>query len=146
MTGVKSPGILLIFLFTILFIYYSAGQSYLLSLLPVEKELPSRQITSIFQDSKGFIWIGTEDGLNLYNANSVKIFKHDVKNQKLRLNNYIQNVCEDKTGNIRISTAMSIDCYSRLQIFFSILQKTLLLLQTDKSHNFPIFHMKYPVT
>jgi ligand-binding sensor domain-containing protein len=112
MTGVKSPGILLIFLFTILFIYYSAGQSYLLSLLPVEKELPSRQITSIFQDSKGFIWIGTEDGLNLYNANSVKIFKHDVKNQKSRLNNYIQNVCEDKTGNIRISTAMSIDCYS----------------------------------
>ena len=70
MTGVKFSRIILIFLFTFLFIYYGAGQSYLLSSLPVEKELSSRQITSIFQDSKGFVWIGTEDGLNLYNANS----------------------------------------------------------------------------
>ena len=30
---------------------------------------------------------------------TVKIFKHDVKNQNSLLNNYIQNICEDKTGN-----------------------------------------------
>jgi ligand-binding sensor domain-containing protein len=60
------------------FSYYSIAQSYLLSSFPVEKELSSRQITCFFQDSKGFIWIGTEDGLNLYDANSIKVFKHDV--------------------------------------------------------------------
>jgi ligand-binding sensor domain-containing protein len=75
--------------------------------LPVEKDLSSRQVTSIFQDSKGFIWIGAQDGLNLYNANSIKIFKHDVKNKNSIANNYIQNICEDESGNIWIATALT---------------------------------------
>ena len=69
-------------LFILLFPNSGFSQSYLLSSLPVEKELSSRQITCFFQDSKGFMWIGTEDGLNFYNANSIKSFKHDVKNKK----------------------------------------------------------------
>ena len=99
MTVVKFSRTILIFLFTLLFIHYCFAQSYLLSSLPVEKELSSHQITSIFQDGKGFIWIGTEDGPNLYNANSIKIFKHDVKNKNSLLNNYIENICEDENGN-----------------------------------------------
>jgi len=92
--------------------HFPFAQSYLLSSLAVEKDLSSRQITCIFQDSKGFIWIGTQDGLNLYNANSIKIFKHDVKNKNSIANNYIQNLCEDKNGNIWIATAMGVDCYT----------------------------------
>jgi len=87
------------------------AQSYLLSSLPVEKDLSSRQVTSIFQDRKGFIWIGTQDGLNLYNANSIRIFKHDVRNRNSIANNYIQNICEDESGNIWIATAMGVDTY-----------------------------------
>lgn len=79
MTLVRFSKAILNFLFSLLAVCDCAGQRYLLSSLPVEKELSSRQITSIFQDSKGFIWIGTEDGLNLYNANSVKIFKHATR-------------------------------------------------------------------
>jgi len=77
----------------------------------LKKDLSSRQVTSIFQDSKGFIWIGTQDGLNLYNANSVKIFKHDVKNKNSILDNDIQNICEDRNGSIRIDNASGVDCY-----------------------------------
>jgi signal transduction histidine kinase/ligand-binding sensor domain-containing protein len=91
--------------------HFCFAQSYLLSSLPVEKDLSSRQITSIFQDSRGFIWIGTQDGLNLYNANSVKIFKHDVKNKNSIANNYVQNICEGIKANIWIATAMSVDRY-----------------------------------
>ena len=91
--------------------YFCFAQSYLLSSLPVEKDLSSRQVTSIFQDSKGFIWIGTQDGLNLYNANSIKIFKHDVKNKNSIANNYIQNICEDENGGIWIATAIGVDCF-----------------------------------
>lgn len=84
----------------LLLTHFCFSQSYLLSSLPVEKDLSSRQVTSIFQDSKGFIWIGTQDGLNLYNANSIKIFKHDVKNGNSIANNYVQNICEDINANI----------------------------------------------
>lgn len=104
----------LLFFFLTLFQFanISIAQSYLLSSLPVEGELSSRQITCFFQDSKGFMWIGTEDGLNLYNANSIKIFKHDVKNKNSLLDNYIQDLCEDKKGNIWIATADGVDRYS----------------------------------
>ena len=98
-------------LWFVLSTHFCFAQSYLLSSLPIEKDLSSRQITSIFQDSKGFIWIGTQDGLNLYNANSIKIFKHDVKNKNSIANNYIQNICEDKNGNIWIATAIGVDFF-----------------------------------
>ena len=107
MTACNFRKIILAFLFIPVFTHFCFAQSYLLSSLPVEKDLSSRQVTSIFQDSKGFIWIGTQDGLNLYNANSIKIFKHDVKNKNSIANNYIQNICEDENGNIWIATAMS---------------------------------------
>src|SRR5207253_10963573 len=93
------------------FFHFCVAQSYLLSSLPVEKDLSSRQITFIFQDSKGFIWIGTQDGLNLYNANNIKIFKHDVKNKNSLANNFIQSICEDANGNIWIATAIGVDRY-----------------------------------
>ncbi|MFI5185565.1 MAG: two-component regulator propeller domain-containing protein [Chitinophagales bacterium] len=111
MTISKSFKVITAFYFSFLFSQQSFPQSYLLSSLPVEKDLSSRQVTSIFQDSKGFMWIGTEDGLNLYNANSVKIFKHDVKNKNSILDNDVQNICEDKNGNIWVANASGVDCY-----------------------------------
>src|SRR4029078_3694932 len=111
MTACNFRKIILAFILIPVFTHFCFAQSYFLSSLPVEKDLSSRQVTSIFQDSKGFIWIGTQDGLNLYNANSIKIFKHDVKNKNSIANNYIQNICEDENGNIWIATAMSVDHY-----------------------------------
>src|ERR1700741_4558166 len=108
----RTPLRMSVFFPWLLFTHFCFAQSYLLSSLPVEKDLSSRQITSIFQDSKGFIWIGTQDGLNLYNANSVKIFKHDVKNENSIANNYIQNICEDDNANIWIATATGVDRYA----------------------------------
>ena len=65
------------------------------------------------------MWIGTEDGLNLYNANDIKVFKHDVKNLNSLANNFIQNICQDKSGNIWIGTATGVDRFTpATQTFF----------------------------
>jgi signal transduction histidine kinase/ligand-binding sensor domain-containing protein len=97
------------FLFLFFLSKFLFAQSFLLSSIPAEEELSSRQITCFFQDRKGFMWIGTMDGLNLYNANSIKIFKHNVKDKNSLQNNYIQNICEDHDGNIWIGTATGVD-------------------------------------
>jgi signal transduction histidine kinase/ligand-binding sensor domain-containing protein len=98
------PCLTFIFCFT----HHSFAQSYLLSSLPAEKELSSQQVTCFFQDSKGFMWIGTEDGLNLYNANSIKIFKHDIKNKNSLPDNFVQAICEDGEGYIWVSLATGV--------------------------------------
>jgi signal transduction histidine kinase/CheY-like chemotaxis protein/ligand-binding sensor domain-containing protein len=58
----------------------------------------------ILQDSRGFIWIGTQDGLNRYDGYKFKIFRNDVKDTTSIGNSYIRDIAEDKNGNIWVAT------------------------------------------
>ena len=58
----------------------------------------------LLQDSRGFIWIGTADGLNRYDGYKFKIFRNDAKDITSIANNYVQDIIEDKEGNIWAAT------------------------------------------
>ena len=66
--------------------------------------LSERNINSIFQDSKGFIWIATRDGLNKYDGYQIKIFRNDQNDPSTIGSNYISHLAEDKQGNIWVAT------------------------------------------
>ncbi|MDB4900741.1 MAG: response regulator [Mucilaginibacter sp.] len=59
---------------------------------------------AILQDSHGFIWIATNDGLNRYDGYKFKIYRNDIKDTTSVGNNYIQDIKEDKDGNIWIAS------------------------------------------
>lgn len=61
-------------------------------------------ITCVFQDSYGFMWFGTRDGLNRYDGYKFTIYRYDSKDSNTISNNFIQDIKEDKQGNIWIST------------------------------------------
>ncbi|WBL25314.1 two-component regulator propeller domain-containing protein [Zunongwangia sp. HGR-M22] len=56
-----------------------------------EDGLSSNFVNDITQDSLGFIWIATSDGLNRYNGTDFKIFKSGKPNYNLS-NNYVQSI------------------------------------------------------
>lgn len=57
-------------------------------------------VTSIFQDSKGLVWIGTEEGgLNRFDGRN---FTYYTKKNGLP-GNLVKSICEDSTGNIWFS-------------------------------------------
>ncbi len=75
-----------------------------------EDGLSSNLVICIYKDSRGFMWFGTQNGLNRYNAYEFDVWKH-VPGKKLGLpNNKITDISEDNKGNIWIATSNGI-CY-----------------------------------
>ena len=66
--------------------------------------LSERNINCIFQDSRGFMWIGTRDGLNRYDGYRFIIYRNNPYDPSSISNNYISNLAEDKYGNIWVAT------------------------------------------
>ncbi|MDT0552687.1 two-component regulator propeller domain-containing protein [Urechidicola vernalis] len=66
--------------------------------------LSQSEVTSILQDKKGFLWIGTRGGLNRYDGKTIKSFQNKIGDPNSLINNSIENLFEDSKGNIWIGT------------------------------------------
>jgi len=90
----------------VLFILDVNGQStnQFLEKIGTEKGLSSNYPTSILEDSKGFIWTGTNNGLNRYDGYQSKVFKYDPNDSNTISENWITSLLEDSNGNIWIGT------------------------------------------
>ena len=80
------------------------AQSIPLKSLTVENGLSNNKVNTVIQDQTGFIWFGTDDGLNRYDGYSFKIFRHDPEDSNSISDNCIWSLTEDKKGNIWIGT------------------------------------------
>ena len=89
-------------LFAFLFIISSLqliGQNRLhVDHLTTEDGLSQNSVLSIVQDKKGFMWMGTEDGLNRYDGYKFTQFRHEANNPNSLPSGYVIDLCEDKEG------------------------------------------------
>ncbi|MBN2612357.1 MAG: GAF domain-containing protein [Bacteroidales bacterium] len=77
----------------------------------------------ILQDSRGILWIGTEDGLNKYDGYDFIIYRPKVNEQGSVSNNRIKCMVEDKNGNLWIGTnGGGLNIYDRMKDSFSVFQ------------------------
>src|SRR5215207_2765639 len=58
----------------------------------------------IFQDSRGYLWVGSQDGLNRYDGYSFKIYKHEPDDPNTLSHNSILKIAEDKDSALWIGT------------------------------------------
>jgi len=70
--------------------------------------LVSDQIVSLYRDSKGFLWVGTESGLDRYDAYS---FSHFSQQEGVP-GFYILGIAEDTEGQVWVHTTEGDACYS----------------------------------
>lgn len=73
--------------------------------------LSSNQVNCIFQDKKGFIWIGTDDGLNRFDGLNFTTYKHSIKNPASLSDSYIDAITQDDQGNLLIGTSKGISVF-----------------------------------
>ncbi len=74
--------------------------------LGIEQGLSQSSARVIFQDSRGFLWIGTEDGLNRYDGYNFTIFKRDPGNPNSISDGWINAITEDQDGYLWIGTRL----------------------------------------
>ena len=72
--------------------------------ISVEQGLSQNIVQCILQDSRGFLWFGTEEGLNKYDGYKFIIYKHNPDNPYSLSHNNIRSLYEDKSGVLWIAT------------------------------------------
>jgi len=72
--------------------------------ITAEDGLSSNIVYDIIQDSRGFMWFATPDGLNRYDGHSIKIYKHSPFDTHSISVNWTQEIYEDRFGELWIAT------------------------------------------
>ncbi len=69
-----------------------------------EQGLTQSTVYAILQDRRGFMWFGTQDGLNRYDGYNFVGYKHAHTDSQSLTNNYIQSLFESRDGALWIGT------------------------------------------
>ena len=72
--------------------------------LTVEEGLSYNTVLSIYQDSRGFLWIGTYNGLDRYDGYKFIHYRNSEEDSTSISDSKIRALCEDNDGNIWVGT------------------------------------------
>jgi signal transduction histidine kinase/ligand-binding sensor domain-containing protein/ActR/RegA family two-component response regulator len=92
--------------------------------LDINAGLSQNNVLNVLQDSRGFVWFGTRDGLNKYDGYQINIYRNDPRNKGSLSNNFISAIIEDHRGYIWVGTrGGGLDRYDRAKDQFTTFRK-----------------------
>lgn len=94
--------ILLLLIFT--FNLYSQADEIKFDRISTEDGLSQSVVTCIFKDKDGFMWFGTQDGLNKYDGFKFTVYKSVPFDSTSLSDNWVQAITEDNNGHLWIGT------------------------------------------
>jgi ligand-binding sensor domain-containing protein/signal transduction histidine kinase len=80
--------------------------------------LSHNQVFAIAQDTRGFIWVGTEDGLSRFDGYSFNVYKHLTRDNRSLISNEIRALYADTDGSLWIGTNNGVCRYFPEQEYF----------------------------
>ena len=111
---------------------FVTAQDFSFKHLQVEDGLSHNSVICMLQDSKGFMWFGTKDGLNRYDGYSFKIFQHIKNDPKSIGSNFIRCLYEFN-NYLWVGTDTGLFRYDELTESFLLVEAT---------RNLPILDVK----
>ncbi len=115
--------------------------------ITIEDGLSHSKVNTILQDSRGFMWFGTNDGLNRYDGYEIVEYQRDIDDPHSLSHNLIRDIFEDSKGRLWIATdagGLNLydrdhDCFIRFRHDpndpFSVSSNNINEIAEDKNHN-----------
>ena len=91
--------------------------------LKTEDGLSHHTVASIYEDENGFIWIGTREGLNLYNGDNIRVFKAEDGNPNSLLYDSVTKICGNGDGVIYLQGSQGVAAYDIRKDRFEIIMQ-----------------------
>ena len=92
---------------------YAQSDDMIIEHISTEQGLSHRNVNCVMEDSYGFLWIGTADGLNRYDGYEFVVYKNDVWDTTSLSSPIISILTEDENGNIWVGTPNGLNLYQR---------------------------------
>lgn len=108
---------------------------YKVEILSTSEGLSQGSVLCLLQDKRGFIWAGTEDGLNRYDGYSFEVFRSKSGDLKSLSGSYINAITEDKMGNLWIGTTTGLNKFDWASQSFSRIDLSSISLDTTNIIN-----------
>ena len=100
------------------------GQTYKFKHYTVRDGLSQSVVTCILQDEKGFMWFGTQDGLNRYDGYNFKVFRNNPKDSTTLRDNFIFSIYQSNNGPLYFETQQgNFHRYNPISESFEIVNK-----------------------
>jgi ligand-binding sensor domain-containing protein/signal transduction histidine kinase len=90
--------------------------------ITINDGLSLSSVYHIYQDSRGFMWFGTEDGLNKYDGQSITVYGATTDQHYILANKWIELVYEDKSGMIWLGSRGGLTMYNPRRGIFNTLR------------------------
>lgn len=81
-----------------------AQEEQSISFLEIEDGLFNKWISCIAQDEKGFVWVGTQDGLHRYDGYSFEVLRNSAEDIQSLSANWIRDITLDNNDNYWLGT------------------------------------------
>lgn len=75
--------------------------------------MSSNSVNAILKDNYGFMWFGTEDGLNRFDGINFTVYRHTESEPTSVGRGTVMALQEDKDGNLWVGTTVTLSLYNR---------------------------------
>ncbi|WMS86398.1 ligand-binding sensor domain-containing protein [Pleionea litopenaei] len=74
--------------------------------------LSQKTVQSIYQDRTGFMWFGTQEGLNRFDGHTMRVYRHNSSDPDSLSHDAIRDVYEDQQGRLFVATSGGLNVFN----------------------------------
>lgn len=99
-------------LLLLLGVFFGAARAGAHSLVKADMQLANNAVLAMCQDEDGNMWIGTYDGLHLYNGKNTFVFRMELDNERSLCSNIVQEIVPAEKGYLWVATSLGVNKFS----------------------------------